>query len=117
MSKLANITEKKSASYAIRKARSNAKIKSHIFENRLIFNKSNTSNYAMIVDVDGKVIFNVNDNKISWNKTIKATELGKKVADFILSKNIKFVFDRNGYAYKGRVKAFCESIRDSGVKF
>lgn len=117
MDKLSNLTQKKTASYQVRKARSNAKIKSHTFENRLIFNKSNTSNYAMMVDADGKVIFNLNDSDIKWNKTTKAMELGKKAADLISSKKIKFVFDRNGYAYKGRVKAFCESIREAGVAF
>lgn len=117
MDKLANLTNKKTSSYKVRKARSNEKIKSHAFENRLIFNKSNTSNYAMMVDPSGKVVFNLNDSNIKWNKTDKATELGKKVADIITSKKIKFVFDRNGYAYKGRVKAFCDSIRESGVPF
>lgn len=117
MNKLTTIAHKKNSSYQVRKNRSNAKIKANRFENRLIFNKSNTSNYAMMIDIDGKVVFNLNDSDIKWNKTQKATELGKKVADLISSKKITFVFDRNWYAYKGRVKAFCESIREAGVKF
>lgn len=117
MDKLSNLTQKKITSYEVRKARSNAKIKAHTFENRLIFNKSNTSNYAMMVDANGKVVFNINDSDIKWSKTTKAIELGKKVADLVSSKKVKFVFDRNGYAYKWRVKAFCESIRESGIKF
>ena len=45
-------------------------------------------------------------------------DLGKKLADKCLEKHIKtIVFDRNGYAYHGRVKALAEGMREGGVQF
>lgn len=41
-------------------------------------------------------------------------ELGKRAAEKKVS---KIVFDRNGYAYHGRVKAFADGVRESGIKF
>ena len=29
----------------------------------------------------------------------------------------KAVFDRNGYQYRGRVKALADGVRDAGIKF
>jgi len=46
-----------------------------------------------------------------------ARELGKALADKASSQNIKnMVFDRNGYAYHGVVKAFSESLSENGIK-
>ncbi len=40
--------------------------------------------------------------------------LGKKIKD----KKIKdFYFDRSGYLYHGRVKAFADGVRKAGIKF
>lgn len=41
-------------------------------------------------------------------------ELGKRAAE---KKITNIVFDRNGYAYHGRVKAFADGVRESGIKF
>jgi large subunit ribosomal protein L18 len=45
-------------------------------------------------------------------------ELGKKLGERCLAKNIsKIVFDRNGNQYHGRVKAFAEGARESGLQY
>lgn len=47
-----------------------------------------------------------------------AFELGKIVAQKALQNNIKqVVFDRSGFLYHGRVKAFADGAREGGLKF
>ncbi|MXR05864.1 50S ribosomal protein L18 [Mycoplasma flocculare] len=45
-----------------------------------------------------------------------APELYKKIKEKQLEKT-DFVFDRSGYIYHGRVKAFADALRIQGVKF
>ena len=47
-----------------------------------------------------------------------ARELGKAIADAAKKKKVEsVVFDRGGYIYHGRVKAFAEAAREKGLKF
>jgi len=56
-------------------------------------------------------------NKIK-GKTERSKEIGYLLADKLKSKKIdKFIFDRNGYRYHGRVKALADGIREKGIKF
>ena len=55
-------------------------------------------------------------------KGIKKTEVskavGKLLAEKAKEKGIeKIVFDRNGFLYHGRVKAFADGARDGGLQF
>ncbi len=51
-------------------------------------------------------------------KTAKAKEVGKLIAKRAIEKGIKKVaFDRAGYKYHGRVKAFAEGAREGGLEF
>lgn len=49
-------------------------------------------------------------------KTDDAKAVGKAFGALLLKKGVKeAVFDRNRYAYKGRVKAVAEGIREAGL--
>ena len=46
-----------------------------------------------------------------------ATSIGAALAQAMKNKGIeKATFDRNGFAYHGRVKALAQAVRDGGVK-
>ncbi len=50
-------------------------------------------------------------------KTDLSKLVGKALAQRAVAKNInQAVFDRNGYIYHGRVKAFADSVRENGLK-
>jgi large subunit ribosomal protein L18 len=47
-----------------------------------------------------------------------AKSLGKHLAEKALANGIKnVVFDRNGYLYHGKIKAFADSARENGLEF
>ncbi len=47
-----------------------------------------------------------------------AAELGKLLAQKAVKAGIKtVVFDRNGFKYHGRVKAFADAARENGLEF
>ncbi len=76
--------------------------------------------YGQIIDdVSGKTVLSVS----SLGKELKgnvdgAKKMGALLAAAALKANIKEVlFDRNGYLYHGRVKAFAESAREGGLVF
>ena len=83
--------------------------------------KSNKAIYAQLVD----------DLKGHTLAFASSKELGKTSIDIEISKEVgkkfgekakaagieKVVFDRNGYPYHGRVKAFAEGAREAGLKF
>jgi large subunit ribosomal protein L18 len=51
-------------------------------------------------------------------KVSKGVIVGKLLAKKALEKHIKqVVFDRGGYLYHGRVKAFADGAREGGLKF
>lgn len=57
------------------------------------------------------------DLKATSNKE-GAVALAKEFAKQALSKKLdKFVFDRSGYLYHGKVKAFADAAREAGLNF
>lgn len=47
-----------------------------------------------------------------------AKKIGHLIAERALSKGVKkVVFDRNGFAYHGRIKAFADAAREKGLVF
>jgi len=92
---------------------------------RLCISRSNMNIYAQIIDDNkGRTEIGVStlnkDFPIKKNKcNIKAAkELGKIMADKAKEKGItKVVFDRNGYIYHGKIKAFAEAARENGLEF
>ncbi|OGB64933.1 MAG: 50S ribosomal protein L18 [Caldithrix sp. RBG_13_44_9] len=56
--------------------------------------------------------------KKSKNKTEASKLVGKLIAQRAVNQQItQVIFDRNGYAYHGRVKALAESAREAGLEF
>lgn len=94
---------------------------------RLVIYRSLRYMQAQLVDdSQGLVILGMNDKskgaagalKGAKTKTEKSNALGKYFAEQAKKKNIeKIVFDRNGYIYHGRVKAFAEGAREGGLDF
>ncbi len=61
-------------------------------------------------------IFSKSKDK-SRSNVESAKALGKRIAEIAKEKNIEnVVFDRNGYAYHGRVAAVAEGAREAGLK-
>lgn len=87
---------------------------------RLSLYKSNKYVYAQLIDDnEGSTIVSVStDSKGKKTTTEKAKLAGEEIAKKAIDKNIKkVVFDRGGFTYKGKIKAFAEGARDGGLKF
>jgi large subunit ribosomal protein L18 len=113
MSHLTNKLKEKLRKYLRRKIKVNSKIKSQKHENRLIVNKSNLYVSAQLINADGKILAIISDKKAKGkSKTERALAAGEAMAKLIKAQKIdSIVFDRNGYLYHGRVKAFADGIR------
>ncbi len=82
--------------------------------------KSNKSLYGQLVNDDkGQTLAAVTTFKMKGKSVMdKAKEAGKEIARLAKEKGIeKVVFDRGGFIYTGRVKAFADGARDGGLKF
>ncbi len=89
---------------------------------RLTVFRSNKNMYAQIIDdAKGMTLVAVNGADVAdakANKTAKATELGRKIAEKAVAAKIKnVVFDRGSYRYHGRVKALADAAREGGLVF
>jgi len=93
---------------------------------RLCLHRSLKNLSAQIVnDQSGKILLTKTTqakdlkSKFKSGGNIQSAEaLGEAVAKEAISKGIKkIVFDRGGYLYHGRVKAFAESARKAGLEF
>jgi large subunit ribosomal protein L18 len=106
-----------------RAGRIRRKIKGTPERPRLVIFKSLNHIYAQLInDLDRKTITGVSSLKGSANatgkKVAKAAAVGKAIA--IKAQEIgikKVVFDRSGYIYHGKVKAFAEAARKAGLEF
>ena len=87
---------------------------------RLSIFRSNRGIYGQIInDEASRTIVSVNPKEAGvGNKSLVSLELGKLIAKKAIEKSIsRVVFDRNGYKYHGRVKAFADGAREGGLKF
>ncbi len=89
---------------------------------RLTIFRSNKNIFAQLIDDSKNVtLIGMSDKAVrakDMKKVVSAENLGKEFAKVANTKGIKeIVFDRNGYKFHGRIKAFAESVRASGLKF
>jgi len=106
---------------SLRKNRVRAKISGTAERPRLSVFISNTHVSAQIIDdVAGKTLASATSvgAKLTGTMTEKAavvgTEIGKKAKK---AKIARVVFDRNGRAYAGRLKALADAARKEGLEF
>ena len=98
------------------------KIKGTADRPRLSIFKSNTAIYCQLIDdINGQTLSASSSKELGDLKSInveKSKEVGKKLAEKAIANGIsKVVFDRNGYVYHGKLKAFAEGAREGGLKF
>ena len=120
-----------------RKRRVRAKVIGTAARPRLSVFRSNVHIYAQLIDDEnGKTLISFSDIKLKKEpegsertspeqsrrgrrtKTQIAEKVGEELAKKALAKKIKTViFDRNGFAYHGRVRALAEAARKGGLVF
>lgn len=94
---------------------------------RLVVYRSNRHFEGQIInDFESKTLVSASSKDSSLKKKIAASKsktevsrvigkaIGKKAID---NKIKKVVFDRNGYPFHGRVKAFADAAREEGLEF
>ena len=94
---------------------------------RLVVYRSNRHFECQIInDFESKTLVSASSKDSSLKKAIVSSKsktevsivigkaIGKKAID---SKIKKVVFDRNGYPFHGRVKAFADAAREEGLEF
>lgn len=106
-----------------RKKRISFSVKGTAERPRLAIFRSNAAFYAQIIDdVKGHTILSVASNGKD-QKDVKNTKegvaaLGAALAKKAVASKIEaVVFDRAGYLYHGKVKAFADGARAGGLKF
>ena len=79
--------------------------------------------YAQVIDdTAGETLVSISNKEAEHRELKKGVEaaakigeiLGKRMAD---KKIASIVFDRNGYPYRGIVKAIADGVRKSGIIF
>jgi large subunit ribosomal protein L18 len=89
---------------------------------RLSVFRSSKYIYAQIIDDQKrKTLVSVTEKELGGKKATKskrAKEIGLLLAQKAKKLRIKnVVFDRNGYLYRGRVRALAEGAREGGLNF
>ena len=117
---------------AERRERRRRRSKRHAFGTearpRLVVYRSLSHIYGQLVDdVSGKTLVTASSSekvlapksKKPMTKTELSSMVGKELATRAKKKKISkvVVFDRNGFLYHGRVKAFADGAREGGLKF
>ena len=119
MSYLKNKLQEKIRKYLRRKNKVNTKIKNLHPEYRLLVERSNLYVSAQVLDAQGNVVSVSSDKTASGaTKTQRAEAAGLNFAEVLKGKGVeKIAFDRNGYLYHGRIKAFADGLRKGGIQF
>jgi large subunit ribosomal protein L18 len=107
----------------LRQKRIRSKVKGTLAAPRLSVFRSNQRFYGSLIDdALGKTLAAASDREVKSGKgkpkTEKAYEVGVLISEKAKKKKIKkVVFDRSGYKYHGRVRAFAEGARSGGLEF
>lgn len=111
---------------ARRHARIQRKVRGTTDRPRLVVNRSLKHIEGQIVDDDqGRPLFGVSSRVVGegdaderTGKVATAFLTGKLLAEKAIEQGITgVVFDRGGYPYHGRVRAFAEGAREGGLRF
>jgi large subunit ribosomal protein L18 len=87
-----------------------------------VFRSNKQISVQLIDDVNGVTLHSATSqgkemSEQDGNKSVKASLVGKKIAEKALASGItRVVFDRNGYLYHGRVKQLADAAREAGLK-
>jgi len=94
---------------------------------RLVIYRSNRHFESQIInDFEASTLVSSSSKDLSLKKEIGSSKnkieisniVGKSLAKKAVEKKIKkVVFDRNGYPFHGRVKAFANAAREAGLEF
>ena len=94
---------------------------------RLVVYRSNKHFESQIInDFESNTLISASSKDSSLKKEISASKnkidvsivIGKAIAKRAVENKIKkVVFDRNGYPFHGRVKAFADAAREAGLEF
>ena len=103
-----------------RRRRVRAKVRGTAARPRIAVFRSNRGVFAQLIDDDtGHTLASVQwteDGLRDLKPLEQATEAGKRLADRAKEAGVeRAVFDRGGYRYHGRVKAFAEGVREGGL--
>ena len=103
-----------------RRRRVRAKVHGTAERPRIAVFRSNRGIFAQLIDDDaGRTIAAVNwieADLRSLKPMEQATQAGKLLAERAKAAGVEAaVFDRGGYRYHGRVKAFAEGVREGGL--
>jgi large subunit ribosomal protein L18 len=92
---------------------------------RLAVFRSNQHIYAQVIDDEaGRTLVSASDVEASLREGASGTKVSRAVAvGTLIGQRAKqaglsaVVFDRGGFAYRGRVKALAEAAREEGLEF
>ena len=121
---MANKLKMKKRSFARRKKSIKNKLTIGKYPRLVVF-RSNIHLYAQLIDDnENKTMLSISTNDKGLKKEIeklstkieKSGYIGDKIGKEIKKKKIeKVMFDRNGYIFHGRVKAFVEAVKKTGL--
>ncbi|MBU6370693.1 MAG: 50S ribosomal protein L18 [Patescibacteria group bacterium] len=113
-------TKSKQTSVTTRHARIRAKVSGTAERPRLSVHKSNTSVYGQVIDDTKGVTLAASSAAEAAGKGLveKSKNAGKEIAKLAIAKGVKkVVFDRGGFIYTGKIKAFADGAREGGLEF
>ena len=118
MSSLKKIDKRKT------RVRSKLKSKNRSSQPRIVVFRSNKNFYAQLINISGVVMksfssLQLSDSEIKGKKGCDIARIvGSNFAKLCVENGVKeAIFDKGGYLYTGRVRAFADSCREFGMQF